>query len=157
MTKNKSTLKLVKHLSNWMDSKFKIPGTDIRFGFDALIGLIPGLGDVATTGISIGIMGLAAKEGVPFKIALKMMGNIIIDAIISIIPFASFIFDVAFKANTRNLKLLEDHITHNTDGKYYFGIWILLGITALISLFIIIGLSALLFKAIGQIVEGMGF
>lgn len=139
------SLRLIKVLTNWMDNKFTIPGTNIKLGIDAIIGLIPGVGDIASTSVSLGILGITLQKGVPFKTAIKMMGNILFDAIITLIPFAGFFMDVAFKANTRNLRLLEEHLDKNEEGKYYFGVWWLFGITVVVCFAIIIGISALLF------------
>lgn len=148
MTANKNTksLKTIRFLSDWMDSKFTIPGTNIKFGLDAVMSLIPGLGDVASTGISIGIFAMILRKGVPFRTAIKMMFNILIDAIFSSVPFLGTIIDVGFKANTRNLKLLENHLQTNPEGKYSYGIWMVLGLTVVLSALLIFGLIALLWK-----------
>lgn len=150
MTKEKNTksLKTISFLSNWMDTKFRIPGTQIKFGIDAILSLIPGFGDMASTGISIGIFGLILRKGVPFKTALLMMFNILIDSIFSTIPLLGTIVDIGFKANTRNLNLLEEHLKNNPEGKYYFGVWIIFGLTLFLVALIFAGISYLLWKII---------
>lgn len=144
---HKKSLKTIALLSNWMDTKFKIPGTDITFGIDALLSLIPGLGDLLSTGIQVGIFGLILKKGVPFGIALKMMFNILIDAIFSTVPFLGTIADVAFKANIRNLKLLEAHLKRNPNGNYEYGIWMVFALT----IAILVGLFFLLLVGIWKL------
>lgn len=91
-----------------MDNAVRIPGTKIRFGLDSIIGLIPGLGDAATAGISVWIVREAYVSGVPNRVLAKMLGNIAIDFVGGSIPLAGDVFDVYWKANQRNVKLLEE-------------------------------------------------
>jgi hypothetical protein len=93
-----------------MDSTFSIPGTQIRFGLDGLIGLIPGIGDALGAIISSHILTQAAQMGVPKSLLIKMAFNIGLDAIIGIIPVVGDISDFIWKANQRNVKLLNDYI-----------------------------------------------
>ncbi|MFB0947295.1 MAG: DUF4112 domain-containing protein, partial [Spirosomataceae bacterium] len=85
--------KAIEVLTDWMDTKLRIPGTSIRFGLDAILSLIPGVGDVVSTGINLGIFGMILGKGVPFGTAIKMMGNIIFDFIISSVPIIGTFFD----------------------------------------------------------------
>lgn len=90
-----------------MDTKFEIPGLRVRFGLDALLGLLPGLGDFVTFLISCYVLSEAARYRVP-RITLARMGmNSIVDAVMGCIPFFGDLFDVAWKANTRNVELLR--------------------------------------------------
>lgn len=143
---NDRSLKAIAFLSNWMDNKFRIPGTQIRFGLDSLMSLIPGLGDITSSGISMGIFALILKEGVPFGTALKMMGNIVFDSIISSVPLIGTIADVGFKANNRNLKLLEKHLETNPNGAYSYGIWMVFGLTLLLLILVFFFLIALVWQ-----------
>ncbi len=93
-----------------MDSSFRIPGTQIRFGFDGLIGMIPGIGDAVGAIISSHILTQAAYMGVPQSILLKMAFNIGLDAILGIVPVFGDISDFVWKANQRNVKLLSDYL-----------------------------------------------
>jgi hypothetical protein len=142
--KQAKNLKLIALFSKWMDTKFRIPKTSITFGLDAILGFIPGLGDLVATSFSIIIFALILKEGVPFKTALKMMFNLVFDTIFSTIPILGTIFDVSFKANMRNLTLLENHIQTNPDGKYHYGIWWVFGLTILFIILLSILIIALL-------------
>ena len=148
---NAYSTKAIEILTDWMDTKLRIPGTSIRFGLDAIMSLIPGVGDVASTAINLGIFGMILGKGVPFGTALRMMGNIIIDFIISSVPVIGTIFDIGFKSNVKNLNLLQKHLNSNPSGKYYKGIWIVFGLTAIILLLLIIGLFWLLAKGLNSI------
>ena len=93
-----------------LDNTFRIPGTQIRFGLDGLIGLIPGIGDAAGAVISSHILTQAAQMGVPKSILLKMAFNIGLDAILGIIPVLGDVSDFMWKANQRNVQLLNDYL-----------------------------------------------
>lgn len=93
----------------WLfDRAFPIPGTKWRFGVDALFGLIPGLGDVAGALVAVYALRVARNLGAPAVIQVNMLTNIALDALIGMIPVLGDIFDFAFKAQTRNLALLDD-------------------------------------------------
>lgn len=99
-------------LAYWLDSRFRVPGTDVRFGLDALAGLIPGIGDGTTALFSIYIVIQARRLGVPFSLRARMAINIAIDLLIGAIPLVGDIFDAGFKANLRNVALLREHFAH---------------------------------------------
>lgn len=109
-------LQAIEWLVRFMDDKYKIPGTNWRFGLDFILGLIPGLGD----GISFMISGLLVlsmvRHGVEKGVVARMLGNIILDALVGSVPILGSIFDLAFKANKRNYMLLMEHQVH---GKHY--------------------------------------
>ncbi len=92
-----------------MDNSFRIPGTQIRFGLDGLIGLIPGLGDAIGALISTHILTQAAQLGIPKSILLKMGFNIGFDALLGIIPVFGDLSDFVWKANQRNVELINDY------------------------------------------------
>jgi hypothetical protein len=95
-------------LTRLMDQAFGVPGTRWRFGLDALFGLVPGLGDVAGGVIAVYALHVARQLGAPGVIQLHMLTNIAIDASIGTIPIVGDLFDFVFKAQTRNLALLDD-------------------------------------------------
>jgi hypothetical protein len=97
-------------LSHILDDWFRIPGTSIRFGIDGIIGLIPGLGDVLTGLASCIIVFAAWFRGVPYITLARMIANLAIDVLIGAIPFLGDMFDIAWKANRRNYKLLTLHL-----------------------------------------------
>jgi hypothetical protein len=92
-----------------LDSSIEIPGTRFTVGLDALIGLIPGLGDVIGVLISGYIVKEAAKLGIPKATVARMALNVVIEGLAGIIPFAGDVFDAAWKANQRNVRLLDAH------------------------------------------------
>jgi hypothetical protein len=96
-------------LARLMDARFRIPGTNIRFGLDAIIGLVPGIGDLITLAISGYIVSSAAKLGASNYVMARMVLNTGIDALIGAIPLIGDIFDVGFKANQKNIRLLQQH------------------------------------------------
>ncbi|MPR33253.1 DUF4112 domain-containing protein [Salmonirosea aquatica] len=120
VSKQKSAISHVESMAKWMDSRFTIPGTNIRFGFDALIGLIPGAGDFATLLISGYMVSILARNGASGFVLARMALNIVIDALLGSIPLIGDIFDVAFKANVRNVKLMQEHYV---EGRHKGGAW----------------------------------
>jgi hypothetical protein len=106
---HKDRLERLEALASFMDSAIVVPGTGIRFGADALIGLIPGIGDAVTAGVSCLIILEARRMGAPAHIVARMIGNIAIDGLVGVIPVVGDLFDVAFRANLRNMRLLRKH------------------------------------------------
>ena len=97
-------------LSRLLDSAIQIPGTKQRVGIDALLGLIPGIGDLVSTALSSYLIWEARNLGLPrWKIA-RMIANVAADTAVGAIPFAGDVFDVFFRANRRNMKILRDHL-----------------------------------------------
>lgn len=103
-------IEILDNIADWMDSKFKIPGTQIRFGVDSILGLIPGLGDTIGLAISSYVIKVAHQYEAPLLLKLRMAWNIFIDWLIGLIPFIGDIFDVGFKANKKNVALLRKHM-----------------------------------------------
>ena len=101
----------VRRLAKLMDAQFSIPGTGYRFGLDGIIGLIPGAGDLATFAVSGYMLVIMAQNGASGYVLARMALNILLDAAIGSIPLLGDVFDFAFKANTRNLRLMEEHYT----------------------------------------------
>jgi hypothetical protein len=110
------SLARLKRIARLMDSALIIPGTRIRFGADSALGLIPGAGDMIGLGISAFALMEAWRLGAPPRLMARMIGNVAIDTGIGAIPIAGDIFDVLFKSNTRNLKLLLDHFEREARG-----------------------------------------
>jgi len=100
----------IEALTNLLDTALVVPGTNIRFGFDALIGLIPGVGDAITTLMSLFIVREARQLGVPRHLIVRMLGNVALDSVVGAVPVVGDVFDVAFRANRRNLALLRKHL-----------------------------------------------
>jgi hypothetical protein len=97
----------LRDLARVLDEAVRIPGTNIRIGLDALLGLLPGGGDIAG-GVFSGLIILqAARSGAPTAVLSRMLGNVVLDVVIGAIPLLGDVFDVAWRANTRNVRLLE--------------------------------------------------
>ena len=99
----------VKILAQLMDSAVEIPGLRIRVGLDALLGLLPGAGDMVSSLVSLYIVQVAHRSGVSRLTLARMTFNILCDWIVGSIPLAGDIFDIFWKANQRNVKLLLEH------------------------------------------------
>lgn len=93
-----------------MDGKFSIPGTSFRFGLDALIGLLPGVGDTGMMLVSLWVVFQAHRAGVPIPAKLKMLLNVLLDWVIGSIPLVGDIFDVAWRANQRNARIFAEYM-----------------------------------------------
>ena len=97
-------------LATLLDTAFVVPGTQIRFGIDALIGLIPGIGDAITTLMSLYIVREARELGAPRLLIARMVANVAFDGLVGAVPLVGDAFDVAFRANRRNMALLRGHL-----------------------------------------------
>ena len=105
----RETLARLERLSRLLDTAISIPGTKIRFGADAVIGLVPGIGDAVTTGLSAYIVYEAHRLGVPRPLLARMVANVAADGLRGAVPIVGDVFDVMWKANRRNLRLLREH------------------------------------------------
>jgi hypothetical protein len=94
-------------IARLFDQAFAVPGTQWRFGIDALFGLVPGLGDIMGAVVAVYALHVARTLRAPGAIQLHMLGNIAVDAIVGTVPLAGDLFDFVFKAQTRNLALLD--------------------------------------------------
>jgi hypothetical protein len=97
----------VRILAHLLDRAFRVPGTSWRFGIDAVIGLVPGLGDIVGALIGGYTVVIARSLGAPSSVQLRMLMNLTVDSIVGLVPFAGDLFDFAFKAHSRNQALLE--------------------------------------------------
>lgn len=102
-------LRWVRQLSTLLDSQFTIPGTNIRFGLDPLFSLIPVLGDLATYVISGVLIYTMYQQGASRKVVIRMIMNSTFDAVLGTIPLVGTVFDVFYRSNERNMKLLREH------------------------------------------------
>jgi hypothetical protein len=105
-------LKRLRNLSHILDNAIAIPGLGYRIGLDPLIGLLPGGGDLMAGLISIYIVAEAARLGVPAATLGRMGLNILTEVVIGTVPMIGDLFDAAWKANARNVALLERHVRH---------------------------------------------
>jgi hypothetical protein len=94
-------------LAKLLDIAFVLPGTNIRYGIDGLIGLIPVVGDVIATALSLWVVREARALGAPWHVTARMLGNVALDGVVGMVPLAGDAFDVMFRANVRNVRLLR--------------------------------------------------
>ncbi len=96
-------------LADNLDSRYRIPMTGIRFGWDAILGVVPGIGDMAALGPAGYILLEAHRMGAPGKVKAQMVGNTAVDFVVGSIPVIGTIFDIGLRANRRNVALLHRH------------------------------------------------
>lgn len=101
-------LQRARRLADWLDAKFSIGG--IRFGMDALIGLVPVVGDLATSLVGLFPLFIAQRHGLGKIVRTRMLLNLLLDWLIGLIPFLGDAFDIGFKSHLRNMKLLENAV-----------------------------------------------
>ncbi len=134
---------------NLMDNRFRIPGTQIRFGLDAVVGLIPYVGDMAGFVISGVMVLIMVRYGASGMLVVRMLGNVALDAAIGTVPLLGDIFDLRFRANRRNFKLLQ---AHYAEGKYqgsaWWLVWLVLGL--------LIAMAFVLFYVVIRVVAAIG-
>ncbi|HVG70962.1 MAG TPA: DUF4112 domain-containing protein [Vicinamibacterales bacterium] len=102
-------LELLRRVARMLDSALRVPGTTFRFGLDPILGLIPGVGDLVSPLFTLGMLFQARDLGVPRVVQLRMIFNVAIDVLTGFVPLIGDLFDFAWKANNRNLALLERH------------------------------------------------
>ncbi len=129
------TLDALRRWAVLLDSAFRIPGTGIRFGLDAIIGLIPGLGDISTPAFAGLLLMQAVRMRLPVVVQARMVLNAAFDMLIGLVPILGDLADIGWKANLKNLALLERHARPGIPparGDYLF-VWIFLAFLALIA------------------------
>jgi hypothetical protein len=111
-TQSGAQLERLRSLVHFLETAVRIPGTRIRFGADAVVGLIPGVGDLAGGMLSALVITEAVRAHVPVPVIYRMFGNVAIDLLVGAVPVAGDIFDLFWKSGVRNLALLERYHTH---------------------------------------------
>ena len=100
----------IDRLAKLLDTQFRLPGTQFRFGLDGIIGLIPGIGDAVSGGLGLYIIHRARQEGASVGMMVKMVWHLLIDTILGAIPLVGDLFDFGYKANAKNARMLRDHL-----------------------------------------------
>jgi hypothetical protein len=139
-------LELLRRWAVLLDSYFKVPGTNIRFGLDAIIGLVPGLGDLVAPIFTVSVLATGLKMRVPMIVQARMVLNATIDMLTGLVPILGDLFDIAWKADLRNVALLERHAQPGvppTRGDYIF-VSLCIGIVVLIAVVPVLFLAWLL-------------
>ena len=104
------SLRRAQVVASVLDDAIRVPGTDIRFGIDPLVGLVPGLGDLLGGAASMYIILEAARAGAPASVLARMALNVGVDTLVGSVPILGDLFDFAWKSNARNVKLLARHV-----------------------------------------------
>lgn len=148
----------LRRLARLLDSQFRLPGTSFRFGLDAVVGLIPGFGDVAGAIASLAFLIQGARMGASRSVLARMVGNIVTEMLIGAVPGIGDIFDAVFKANNRNLRLLErlaaaPEETHRASARFLVWTAITVGVFLLV-----VGVAAVIIGvlAVRFILQGRG-
>lgn len=107
-------LKRVRAVAQVMDTRLKFPLVPVRFGLDSVIGLVPVVGDVASWAVAGWIVAESRRLGAPPEVVGRMLANNVVDFTIGLVPLAGDLLDVGFRANTRNVRLLEEALAQRT-------------------------------------------
>jgi hypothetical protein len=145
----------IRWFSYALDRSIPVPGTQFRFGLDPILGLVPVAGDILGAIASLYILLEAARFHLPRITLIRMVLNILCETVIGIIPVVGNLFDAAWKANTRNLALLEAHIEHPTESRaadrwFFLGLLLAVGLVLLA----ILAFGSLLFWALLRLISG---
>jgi len=95
-------------LATLLDTALVLPGTNVRFGLDALLGVVPGIGDLITTAMALYIVHEARQLGAPGHVFVRMLANVALDGIVGAVPVLGDAFDVMWRSNRRNMRLLQE-------------------------------------------------
>jgi Domain of unknown function (DUF4112) len=144
----------VRSFAYWLDAGFRLPGTNLRFGFDPIIGLIPGAGDAAGAVLAGWLLVEAFRLGASRATVIRIAGNVALDAVVGAVPVIGDIFDFAWKANLRNVALLERHLAnpgHAKRADRSFVLLVLCGVLATVLGLLVLGilLTRWAFRALG--------
>lgn len=144
----------LRRFARLMDEAFEIPGTKYRFGVDAILGLIPGIGDVIGAVFSSWIIAGALRHRVPAMVILRMIANVAIDLVFGAIPVAGDVFDFLYEENMKNMRLLEKHRDRTrpprTTGQIALILGLIVAFLVAFAVFMVVLLVAGVFWLIGQ-------
>jgi len=148
----------LEQLAHVLDTLFVVPGTRFRIGIDGLIGLFPVVGDSVSALLSSYLLYRAAQEGFPLRVLLRMFWNLVIDGVVGAVPVFGDAFDLAFKANRRNLEIMRRHASpaaarrdRPRDSRQVARLFLVL---ALLTGLAIIGLAAFAAAALISLIRG---
>ena len=153
MPSSPSALPQLRRFAFWLDAGIAVPGTSIRVGLDPLLGLVPGLGDAAGALLAAWILVEAIRLGAARSTLARIASNIAVDALIGAVPVVGDVFDVIWKANLKNVALLERHATDPAAARKSDGLFVALlvgGVVVLCGALVVGGvvLTAWLFRAL---------
>ncbi len=162
--KTAATLKRLRTLSHILDNAIPIPGTPYRIGIDPILGLIPGGGDIAGALLSAYIVLNAGMLGAPKESLVQMLLNIVLESLVGTVPVVGDVFDATWKANVKNLELLETHLqatptaaargeTISTRAPKWF-IWAVVAVVVLVALAIALAGVAIVTLVVNLLFSG---
>ncbi|MEG4938731.1 DUF4112 domain-containing protein [Microcoleus sp. F4-D5] len=150
-----ASLRRLRRISHLLDNSIPIPGTKYRIGLDPILGLIPGGGDLISSIFAGYVVFKSAQMGVPQETLVQMAANIVFDTVAGTVPVAGDLLDVAWKANVKNIELLDAHLGSPEQGKkadWLFVAALLLGLMLIVGG--VIFLSVMLFGWLFQVITG---
>lgn len=144
-------LERLRHWSWLLDQAFRIPGTNIRFGWDVIVGLIPGVGELSSPVFGVLILTQAYRMGVPRLVQARMVINAVVDALLGLVPGLGNVADIFWKANAWNMRLLERHAQPGArhsrfDGVFVWGFVLALMAAAIVPVAVAVWLLAWLLR-----------
>ena len=141
----------VETLAWLLENSIPVPGTRWRFGFDGIIGVIPGIGDLVGAGLTLFVVWRASRMGLPRIVVARMLVNAAIDLVVGAIPFAGDAFDLWFKANTRNLGLMRRWLEHpeGSTRNEWFALMLIIGLLVGMVAFVIWLIAAIISALFG--------
>ncbi len=147
----------LEQMSRWMDGLFRIPGTGWRFGLDALVGLVPGVGDLATTAVSVYILASGVRYRVPKVTLLRMGANIAVDYVLGSVPVLGDLLDAFWKSNQMNVELLRARATvaPGEAARGRASDWLFLAVIVLVLLALLVASLAVAFWLLSQLFGGV--
>ncbi len=108
-TSRRAALERLDRLARLFDTAFILPGTQIRFGIESVMRLVPGIGDAAASALSCYLLYEAHRLGIPKPVFARMIANVAIEGVVGAVPILGDLFDVGFRANRRNVQILREH------------------------------------------------
>ena len=142
-------------LARLMDAVFRVPGLGWRFGLDPILGLVPMVGDLITTAVSVYILLAGLRYGVPKITLVRMAMNVAIDMIVGSVPLVGDLFDAYWKSNVRNLALLRQRVSVSGRRGADFSDWLFVGLIVVLLVALVLGGVALLVWAVGAVIGSL--
>ncbi len=130
-------------LARFLDDSIPIPGTGFRVGWDFIIGLIPGVGDLLASLFSTYIVAQALDQGVAKATIFRMVWNILVETVLGAVPFLGDLFDAAWKSNVKNARLLEAALRDQTQLRKKDGLFMVLVLSGLVLLAVLAGAAGI--------------
>jgi hypothetical protein len=127
-----------------LDSAFKVPGLPVRFGLDAIVGLVPGVGELTTPAFTLLLLSNGLRAGVPLRALGRMVLNTGVDALIGLVPLLGDLTDIGWKANLRNLALLERHAGSGATPSPRDNTWVVVAGVVLLVLVVLVAIVPIL-------------